>query len=69
VWAAVTPRAAREGVEADASAATLRVRIVLRDEFALTLRHRFVDGSRVYRITALDRRDRFIEIDAECPIG
>jgi SPP1 family predicted phage head-tail adaptor len=67
VWAAVTPLAARAGVEADAEGATTRVRIILRSNFSLTLRHRLVDGARVYRITAIRDRDdrRFVEIDAE----
>lgn len=65
IWAAVTPLNARESVEADASGATQRVRIVLRDEFSLTPAHRFCDGARVYRIAALTARDRFIEIDAD----
>jgi SPP1 family predicted phage head-tail adaptor len=69
VWAAVTPLAARDSVEADAPGMTQRVRIVLRDEFDLTPGHRLIDGPRVYRITALNRRERFIEIDAECRIA
>jgi len=69
VWAAVTPLPAREAVEADAAGATERVRIVLRDEFALTLAHRFRDGARIYRVAALSVRERFIEIDADCRIG
>jgi SPP1 family predicted phage head-tail adaptor len=69
VWAAVTPLAARESVEADAPGAMQRVRIVLRDEFALTPGHRLIDGARVYRITGLTTRERFIEIDAEYRIG
>ncbi len=69
VWATVTPLNARERVEADAPGATERVRILLRDEFALTPAHRFRDGARIYRIAALTVRDRFIEIDADCRIG
>lgn len=69
VWAAVAPLAARESVEADAAGATQRVRIVLRDEFALTPAYRFRDGARLYRIVALTVRERFIEIDADCRIG
>jgi head-tail adaptor len=71
VWAAVTPIAARSaaggGVEADAEGAAVRVRILLRGNFSLTLRHRLVDGARIYRLTAIRDRDdrRFIEIDAE----
>jgi SPP1 family predicted phage head-tail adaptor len=70
VWAAVTPLAARAAsgsVEADADGATVKVRIILRSNFSLTLQHRLVDGARIYRISAIrDREDRrFIEIDAE----
>jgi SPP1 family predicted phage head-tail adaptor len=67
VWAAVMPLAARGRVEADAGGAVIKVRIILRSNFALTLQHRLVDGAKVYRITALRDRDdrRFIEVDAE----
>jgi SPP1 family predicted phage head-tail adaptor len=71
VWAAVTPLAARAAasgsVEADAEGATIKVRIILRSNFSLTLQHRLVDGARIYRIAAIRDRDdrRFIEIDAE----
>jgi hypothetical protein len=45
----------------------VHLRIILRSGFALTLRHRFVDGAKIYRITALREIDdrRFVEIDAE----
>ena len=67
VWAAVVPLAAAEKVAADADGAALRVRIVLRRGTALTLRHRLVDGERVYRVVAFRDLDqgRFVEIDAE----
>ncbi|KIZ40215.1 MULTISPECIES: head-tail adaptor protein [Rhodopseudomonas] len=67
VWAAVTPLAARDSVEADAAGAALRVRIVIRRGVALTLRHRLVDGTAVYRIVAFREIDdrRFIAIEAE----
>ena len=69
-WAQVTPVAARGGgadVEADAGGATVKVRILLRSNFALTLQHRLVDGARIYRIAAIrDAGDRrFIAVDAE----
>jgi head-tail adaptor len=68
VWALVTPLPARAGgdVEADAEGADVRTRITLRGNFSLTLRHRLVDGIRVYRIAAIRDRDdrRFVEIDA-----
>ncbi|NVN87011.1 MAG: head-tail adaptor protein [Rhodopseudomonas sp.] len=67
VWAAVTPLASREAVEAGASGATQRARIVIRRGVALTLRHRLLDGAKRYRIVALREVDdrRLIEIDAE----
>ena len=42
-------------------------RLILRSGFALTLRHRFNDDGKIYRITALRETDarRFVEIDAE----
>jgi SPP1 family predicted phage head-tail adaptor len=70
VWAAVMPltaRAGAAGVEADAEGAAAKYRIILRSNFSLTLQHRLVDGTRIYRIAAIRDRDdrRFIEIDAE----
>jgi head-tail adaptor len=70
VWAQVAPLAARGGgggVEADAEGATVRYRIILRNNFILTLRHRLVDGARIYRISAIRDADdrRFIAVDAE----
>ena len=69
-WAAVTPVALRgvgSTVEAGAEGATVRYRIVLRSNFALTLQHRLVDGARVYRIASIRDLDdrRFIAVDAE----
>jgi SPP1 family predicted phage head-tail adaptor len=69
-WAAVTPLAARGAgadVEADAEGATVKYRILLRGNFSLTLRHRLVDGARIYRIAAIRDHDdrRFIAVDAE----
>jgi head-tail adaptor len=67
VWAAVLPARMNSAVEADADGALVHLRIILRSSFALTLRHRFIDGAKIYRITALREIDdrRFIEIDAE----
>lgn len=67
VWAAVMPERVQHGGEADSDGAVVKLRIVLRSGLALTLRHRLVDGSRIYRITGLsDSADRrFIEIHAE----
>jgi head-tail adaptor len=69
-WAQVTASAARGGgadLQADAEGATVKYRIVLRSNFALTLQHRLLDGARVYRISAIrDAEDRrFIAVDAE----
>ena len=67
VWAQIAPRAAREGVTADADGAVLRITITLRGGVALTRAHRLVDGARIYRIIAWRERDHgaLIEIDAE----
>ncbi len=67
VWAQVAPLGARPNVTADADGAAVRYRIVTRCGYVLTLQHRFVDGSRVYRILSFRERDggRFIEIEAE----
>ncbi|MGM4918753.1 phage head completion protein [Tardiphaga sp. 813_E8_N1_3] len=67
VWAAVLPARMSREVEADADGALVHLRIILRGGFALTLRHRFIDGTKIYRITALREIDdrRFVEIDAE----
>jgi head-tail adaptor len=67
IWAAVLPARMTHAVEADADSALVHLRIILRSGFALTLRHRFIDGAKIYRITALREIDdrRFVEIDAE----
>lgn len=69
-WAEVTPLPSRGSgidVEADASGASVKYRILLRSNFILNLRHRLADGARIYRITAIrDAQDRrFIALDAE----
>jgi head-tail adaptor len=69
-WAEVTPISTRGGgvdVKADAEGATVKYRILLRSNFVLTLRHRLVDGARIYRIAAIrDTADRrFIALDTE----
>lgn len=71
VWAQLTPLGARHDVAADADDVALRVRIIVRCGYVLTLQHRFVDGARVYRILSFHERDngRFIEIDAESRLG
>lgn len=67
VWAQVTPLAARRGIEADSDGASRRYRIVLRNNFSITLQHRFVEGARIYRIVTIrDSEDRrTLEIEAE----
>jgi head-tail adaptor len=67
VWAAVMPDSVQHHGEADADGAVVRLRVVLRSGRTLTLRHRLVDGGRVYRITALSESAdrRFTEIHAD----
>ncbi|ABD08163.1 Phage head-tail adaptor, putative [Rhodopseudomonas palustris HaA2] len=67
VWARVVQHAAREGVDADADRAMLRVTITLRGGVALTRAHRLIDGARIYRIISWRDIDRgaWLEIDAE----
>jgi head-tail adaptor len=69
-WAQLTPFSARGGganVQADAEGATVKYRIILRSNFVLTLQHRLVDGTRIFRIAAIRDADdrRFIAVDAE----
>jgi SPP1 family predicted phage head-tail adaptor len=68
VWAAIAPVTLTEQIAADALGARLTHRIVVRAGLALTTRHRFTLGGRVFRIAAIrdpDERDRFREISAE----
>jgi SPP1 family predicted phage head-tail adaptor len=67
LWAALTPVEARTDVSADAAGAAITHRIVVRGNFAVTLRHRLRDGDILYRIVAIRERDdrRFLDIDAE----
>jgi head-tail adaptor len=69
-WAQVTPVSSRGSgadLQADAEGATVKVRILLRSNFVLTLQHRLVDAARIFRITAIRDADdrRFIAVDAE----
>ena len=70
-WAQLMPLGGRHEVTADADGASVRYRIVMRSHFVLTLQHRLVEGSRIYRIVAIRDRDdrRFIEIDAELRVA
>jgi SPP1 family predicted phage head-tail adaptor len=67
LWAQVLPASARPDIAAECLGAALRYRIIIRARPGLTTRHRFLDGTRSYRILSLresaDRR--FLEIDAE----
>jgi SPP1 family predicted phage head-tail adaptor len=67
LWAQVTPVSARADVAADSLGAALRTAIVIRKRSDVSTRHRFLDGTRIYRILSVaesaDRR--FLEIDAE----
>jgi SPP1 family predicted phage head-tail adaptor len=66
LWAAVKPVAAHGSVAADALGANITHRITLRYSADITLRHRFRDGDRIYRIAAIrERNKRFLVIDAE----
>lgn len=67
LWAQVLPLAARASVTADNAGAAVRYRIVVRARSDINTRHRFQDGTHIYRILAArqsaDRR--FLEIEAE----
>jgi SPP1 family predicted phage head-tail adaptor len=66
LWAAVEPVSARGEVTAAAPGATISHRIRVRTNADITLRHRFRDGARVFRIVAMrERARRFLDIDAE----
>ena len=67
LWAQVTPVSARADVAAGSLGQALRSRIVIRKRSDVSTRHRFLVGTRIYRILSVaesaDRR--FLEIDAE----
>jgi SPP1 family predicted phage head-tail adaptor len=67
LWAEVTPVSSRAEVAAAALGAAVTHRIVIRAPRDVTVKHRFVEGARVYRITSLRESDdrRLIEIAAE----
>ena len=68
VWASVTPVTAQEEIEAARLGARVTHRIGIRFSSDITTRHRFRDGSAVYRIVSLrdrDGRKRFLDISAE----
>jgi SPP1 family predicted phage head-tail adaptor len=66
LWAHVEPVSARGVVEAQALGVNVTHRIRVRYSADITLRHRFRDGARIFRIVAIrERRMRFLDIDAE----
>jgi SPP1 family predicted phage head-tail adaptor len=66
LWASVAPASARGGVEAHAHGATITHHIQVRYSADITLRHRFRDGARLFRIVSMrERHKRFLDIDAE----
>ncbi|CAN5417096.1 hypothetical protein BH11PSE4_BH11PSE4_25650 [soil metagenome] len=71
VWAALLPASARRDVAADADGVDVRVRMIVRAGYQLTLQHCLVDGAKVYRIVTLREIDdsRFVEIEAELRLG
>jgi SPP1 family predicted phage head-tail adaptor len=67
LWAQVIPLSAASDVTAGSAGAAARYRIVIRGRSDITTRHRFQDGTHIYRVLAArpsaDRR--FLEIEAE----
>jgi SPP1 family predicted phage head-tail adaptor len=67
LWGKLDPVSARRAVEADAPGATVTHRIIIRARADITTRHRFREGTTVYRIASLreDSTRRFLVIGAE----
>jgi SPP1 family predicted phage head-tail adaptor len=66
LWASVEPVTARGEVAAAALGAIVTHRIQIRYSADITLRHRFRDGPRIFRIMSMrERGNRFLDIDAE----
>jgi SPP1 family predicted phage head-tail adaptor len=67
LWAKVEPVSARGVTLADAPGATVTHRIIVRRHSAVTTRHRFVEGTTIYRIVTIrdDATRRFLVIGAE----
>jgi SPP1 family predicted phage head-tail adaptor len=67
LWAQVAPVSARAAITADSLGAVLRYTIVVRARGDITTRHRFIDGTHVYRVIAVrpDADRRFLAIEAE----
>jgi SPP1 family predicted phage head-tail adaptor len=68
LWAEVTPVSAAHALEAERLGARITHRIGIRFSDDITTRHRFLEGSRIFRIVSLrdrDGRKRFLQIEAE----
>lgn len=68
LWAAVSSISAREQLDAAQRGMTLTHHIVARYRADITSRHRFRDGTRIFRIVSLrdrDGRKRFLDVQAE----
>lgn len=67
LWACIEPVAARANVFADAAGADATHRITLRFNSDITLRHRFRDGARIFRIVTLREFGgrRLLQIEAQ----
>jgi head-tail adaptor len=52
LWAQVLPLSATASVTAGNAGAAVRYRIIVRARSDITTRHRFQDGTRIYRIVA-----------------
>jgi SPP1 family predicted phage head-tail adaptor len=66
LWASLKPLAARGEVIAQAAGATVTHRIDIRYRADITIRHRFRDDDRIFRIVGMRNPDkRFLEIDVE----
>ena len=67
LWAKVEPVSARSAVVAESPGATVTHRITVRSYALITTRHRFTEGTRIYRIVTLreDATRRFLVIGAE----
>jgi SPP1 family predicted phage head-tail adaptor len=67
LWASVEPSSIRSAVEAGSLGATITHRIRIRFYPDITVRHRFRDGARIFRIVAMQEKAnrRFLDIAAE----
>jgi SPP1 family predicted phage head-tail adaptor len=67
LWANVEPVSARSITVADAPGATITHRIIVRRRPAISTRHRFVEGTTIYRVVTVrdDATRRFLVIGAE----